>query len=86
MYHDNTIVHSIKSKDVKLRSHEHYNENSSDIKIWACGNKFEIPNQLDPLVYNKFDLSLKYSRYNINEFNRIFSEFVIQYVDPERLL
>lgn len=79
MYHDNTIVHSIKSKDVKLHSHEHYNENLSDIKIWACGNKFEIPSVLDKLIYNKFDLSLKYSRYNINEFNRIFSEFVMMH-------
>lgn len=79
MYHDNTIVHSIKRKDIKLRLHEHYNERSKVLKIWACGNKFKIPQQLDPLVYNTFDLSLPYSRYNINEFNRIFSEFVMMH-------
>lgn len=79
MYHDNTIVHSVKNKNIKLQRNEHYNERSKVLKIWACGNKFKLPRQLDPLVYNKFDLSLPYSRYNINEFNRIFSEFVMMH-------
>lgn len=79
MYHDNTIVHGIKSKDIKLHSHEYYNERSKFLKIWVCGNKFHLPIHLDALMYNKFDLSLSYSRYNINEFNRIFSEFVMMH-------
>ena len=43
------------------------------------GINFEIPNGFDISIYNKFDLSHKYNLYNVNEFNRIFSEFVMMY-------
>jgi len=79
LYHDNTIIHSVKSEEENPLRHEQYNVHSQNLKIWACGERFEIPKELDRMIYNKFDISLPYRRYNVNEFNRIFSEFVMMY-------
>ena len=79
IYHDNTIIHAVKSKEEIPLEHEKYNIYDKNLNIWVCGDCFEIPTELDETIYNKFDLSLPYNRYNVNHFNKLFSEFVMLY-------
>ena len=79
-YHDVTILHAVKTNELpNLLDNEKYDTQNQKLKIWVCGNKFEIPSEFDTSIYNKFDLAHKYNLYNVNEFNRIFSEFVMMY-------
>lgn len=80
-YNPTTLVHPIKSDNVvvDLDDFEKYNQINHHLKIWLCGDNFNLRQNCDKLTYNKFDLSLKYKRYNINEYNKMLSEYVCWY-------
>lgn len=81
-YPSTTVLHPIKSenKPDMLENYERFNEKYNDIKIWVCGGKnFSLPSFLPRKYYNKFDNDKPYTRYNINKYNRIFSEYTCWY-------
>ena len=79
MYHNDIILHPVKSKKINIDNYNDYKNKTLNCKIWVCGNNFKLWKQADPSIYNKFDLSDYYNCYNINDYNRIFSEFVMMH-------
>jgi hypothetical protein len=51
------------------------NHNNDFLKIWVCGNNFELIDYYDKDIYTKYDYDKETELFNINNYKYLFSEF-----------